>query len=124
MTGFLRRAWMRTSKLGRKRKKEQKWRRPKGRDNKMREKRRSYPKTVMIGYGSPKKLRGKIGNDIPMIINNVADLSKLKENNIAIISANVGKKKRIEILKKAEENKIKILNTSLKKIQKKTGEKK
>ena len=57
---FLRRIWKRYSKLGRKRKKEQKWRRPKGRDNKMREKRRGYPITVRIGYRGEKKERGKV----------------------------------------------------------------
>jgi len=38
MKKFLRRTWSRYSKLGRKRKKKQKWRKPTGRDNKMREK--------------------------------------------------------------------------------------
>jgi len=50
MKKFLRRTWNRYTKLGRKRKKKQKWRRPTGRDNKMREKRRGYPKIVSVGY--------------------------------------------------------------------------
>lgn len=47
---FKRRTWSRYSKLGRKRKKKQVWRKPTGRDNKMREKRKSYPKVVSTGY--------------------------------------------------------------------------
>ncbi len=47
---FLRRIHNRYSKLGRRRKKKQIWRRPTGRDNKMRERRRGYPARVQIGY--------------------------------------------------------------------------
>jgi ribosomal protein L32E len=41
---FLRRIWSRYSKLGKKRKKKQVWRKPRGRDNKMREKRKNLQK--------------------------------------------------------------------------------
>ena len=69
MRKFLRRTSNRYSKLGRKRKKKQVWRKPKGRDNKMREKRRGYPAVVSIGYK-----KGKHKTQI--IINNVKDLEK------------------------------------------------
>jgi len=45
---FLRRLTNRYLKLGKKRKKKQKWRKPKGRHNKMREKERGYPAVVSI----------------------------------------------------------------------------
>jgi large subunit ribosomal protein L32e len=115
---FLRRIWMRYSKLGKGKKKKQKWRKPKGRDNKMREKRRGYPKTVSIGYGNNKKTKGKIENKKPIIIYNVEDIAKIKPENIAIIGR-IGKRKKAEIVKIAEERKIKIYNLNIKKFLKK-----
>jgi len=118
---FLRRIWSRYPKLGRKRKKKQVWRKPTGRDNKMREKRKGYPAVVSIGYRQNKKFRGTIDGKHTVLIHNSKELENVKKNEIAIIG-NVGKKKRIDIAKKAKEMKIKIhnLNTEefLKKIDK------
>ena len=106
MKKFLRRTWDRYSKLGRKRKKKQKWRNPKGRDNKMRERRRDYPKVVSIGYKKPinKKL---------ILIKNASELEKIKGKEVMV--GKVGKKKKIEIAKKAEEMGLKIKNFKLEK---------
>ncbi len=109
MVKFLRRTSTTHSKLGRKRKKKQVWRKPTGRDNKMREKRRGYPVVVSIGYRKEKLDRGKLEEKNPIKIENVKDLEKIKGNEIAIVG-NVGKKKKIEIAKKAIEKKIKIFN--------------
>ncbi len=109
MVTFLRRSWTKYSKLGRRRKNKQTWRKPTGRDNKMREKRRGYPLTVSIGYGTDKKERGLLKEKSPVRIENVKDLEKMGKNNIGILS-NVGKKKRIEIARKAEEKKIEFSN--------------
>jgi len=109
---FLRRSNDRYSKLGLRRKKKQKWRKPTGRDNKMREKRRGYMSVVSIGYKKPKDNKEKI------IIRNLKDLEGVGKGNIAIVG-NVGKKKRIEIAKKAEKKKIKIQNMNTKKFMKK-----
>jgi len=97
---FIRRTHNRYSKIGKRRKKKQKWRRPTGRDNKMREKRKGYPAVVAIGYkqGEKKKFR---------VIGNLKQLEKAEKGEIIVIG-NVGKKKKIEIVKKAEEKKIKI----------------
>ena len=57
---FLRRLTNRYLKLGKKRKKKQKWRKPKGRHNKMREKERGYPAVVSIGYRKNRNERGLI----------------------------------------------------------------
>ena len=105
MVKFLRRTWSRYAKLGKGRKKKQVWRRPTGRHNKMREKRKGSAAVVSIGYRTNRKLRDK--NFIK--INNIKDLGKIKENEIAIIS-HVGKRKKIEIAKKAKEMKIEIAN--------------
>ena len=47
---FLRRTSNRYGKLGKNRRKKQVWKKPRGRDNKMREKRRGYPQVVSIGH--------------------------------------------------------------------------
>lgn len=114
MVKFLRRTWKRYSKLGKGKKKKQVWRKPKGRDNKMREKRKGYPKVVSIGYKKEKKLRGKIQKKRPILIHNLKDLEKIRQDEIAIIG-NVGEKKKTEILKKVKEKKISIHNINIKK---------
>lgn len=114
MEKFLRRTWNRYSKLGKKRKKKQVWRKPKGRDNKMREKRKGYPAVVSIGYKKKKKLIGMIENKKPIIIKNIKDLEKIKENELVILGK-VGKKKKIEIAKIAKDKKIQIYNLNVKK---------
>jgi large subunit ribosomal protein L32e len=111
--GFLRRTWNRYSKLGKKRKKKQVWKRPTGRDNKMREKRRGYPAVVSIGYKKDKKSRKKI-----LVIRNSKDLDSIKKDCIVVIG-NVGKKKKIEILQKAKGKKIKFQNINAEKFLKK-----
>ena len=110
MPKFLRRTGERYSKLGKGRKKKQKWRRPTGRDNKMREKRRGYPAVVQIGY---KKEERKSA----LIIKNVQELENVKKENIVIVGK-VGKKKKIEIAKKAKEMKIEFQNLNVKKLLK------
>ena len=115
---FLRRIWGRYSKLGKRRKKKQTWRKPTGRDNKMRERRKGYPVVVSVGYKQDKKLRGSIKNKTPRLIQNVKSLESIKKNEIVIIG-NVGKKKKIEIVKKAKEMKIEIHNLNIKTFLKK-----
>lgn len=109
MAVFLRRIWSRHSKLGKGRKKKQVWRRPTGRDNKMREKRKGYPVVVSIGYKKGKTKQIKI-----VVIRNVKDLTNIPKKETVIIGK-VGKKKRIEIVKKASEMKISVQNINIKK---------
>ena len=119
MKSFLRRTGSRYSKLGRNRKKKQKWNRPKGRDNKMREKRTGYPKVVSIGY---KKQKDKT-REAPIIVNNLKDLEKVKKNN-SITIGHIGKKKKLGISKKAKEMKIEIQNLNINKFLKKFNKEK
>jgi large subunit ribosomal protein L32e len=118
MPKFLRRGWFRYSKLGKRRKNKQVWRRPSGRDNKMREKRRGYPVVVSIGYGTNKLEKGLIEGKTPFKISTIKDLGKIKKNEIGILGK-VGRKKKLEIAKIAEEKKIKIFNLNVKKFLKK-----
>ena len=122
MVKFLRRTGDRYSKLGKGRKKKQKWRKPTGRDNKMREKRRGYPLVVSVGYKKDKKLRGNIENKKPVIINNLKELGEIKENGLVILGK-IGKKKKIEIVKRAKKLKIIIHKLNLDKFLEKMKKK-
>jgi len=95
-------------KLGR-RKKRRTWRKAKGRDNKIRLKRFGYPTSPTIGHKSPKQESGKIKGLTPVLVRNVKDLEKLDKDSIPIL-AKIGAKKKLDVIKKAEEMKIKILN--------------
>ncbi|NCO11528.1 50S ribosomal protein L32e [Candidatus Pacearchaeota archaeon CG_4_9_14_0_2_um_filter_39_13] len=105
---------MRFSKLGKNRKKKQKWRAAKGRDNKIREKRKGYPKAPSTGYKRPRKEAGKINGKMPVRVENIKELERVGKDSIVII-ARVGAKKKIELLKRAEELKLPILNIGRKK---------
>jgi large subunit ribosomal protein L32e len=131
---FLRRGWSRYSKLGHKRKNKQVWRRPSGRDNKMRDKRRGYPAVVSVGFKRDKKLRNTYEGKILILVNNVKDLEKLQKNEVVLIGK-IGKKKKLEVIKAAHEKKLEIHKMNSEKFLKqnlkqtkseetKTGEKK
>jgi len=113
---FLRRTSNRYSKLGKRRKKKQIWRRPTGRDNKMREKRKNRGAVVSIGY---KKQERKY----PFIVRNLEDLKKVGKNEMVILG-NAGRKKKAEIIKKAQEMKINFENVNSKKFLKEAEKKK
>lgn len=102
---FLRRNWNRFLRIGRKKKLA--WRKPKGRDNKMREKRGGYPRIVSIGYK-------KSSNQKAILVRNIKELENAGKENIIIIGK-IGKKKKIEIAKKAKEKNIKIWNLNAEK---------
>jgi large subunit ribosomal protein L32e len=109
---FLRRGWYRYSKLGNRRKKKQVWRKPKGRDNKIREKRRGYATPVSVGFKKTEKEK-------TIIVKNTGEMKKQMKK---VIFASVGKKKKIEMAKKAKELNLEVLNLNvdrfLKEIQK------
>ncbi len=88
------------------------WTKPRGIDSKMRLNLKGYHKSVEPGYGSPKEVRGLDRSGLePIIVSNVADLEKLNSKKQgAIINGKMGNKKRIEVLKKAKELDIKVLN--------------
>lgn len=109
MAKFLRRDSARLRKLGRNRRKKQKWRNPTGRDNKMREKRRGYAPTVSIGYRTKKSERKKFNGRKIIKVMNLKEFEKLGKNEIALVG-NIGMKAKIEIAKMAKEKNIEICN--------------
>lgn len=88
------------------------WRRPKGIDNKMRQKRKGWPKTVNVGYGSPKAVRHLHPTGFEEVkVFNVGDLTIVDpETQAARIGGSVGRRKRKDILREAAELGIKVLN--------------
>jgi len=88
------------------------WRRPKGIDNKMRQKRKGWPKSVKVGYGSPKAVRNLHPSGKEEIaVHNVGDLTIVDpETQVARIGGSVGRKKRTSILREADILGIRVLN--------------
>ena len=88
------------------------WRKPKGKDNKMRRQVSGVPPLAKVGYKGPRKSRGLHPsgyNDI--LIFNIKDLTKIDPKVDAVrIAHGVGNKKRIEIVTEATKLKMKILN--------------
>ena len=109
---FLRRNVKLHIRIGKNKKKKQSWRKPKGRDNKMRESRKGRSPLVSIGYKNKAKTE-----KIPVIYN-IVDLENSSKNE-KVILGKVGKKKKIEILKKGLEMKINFHNINAKKFLKK-----
>jgi large subunit ribosomal protein L32e len=100
------------------------WRKPKGKDNKMRKQKSGMPAIVKIGYRGPRAARGLHPSGYAdNVIHNTAELARLDpKKDAARIGHTVGKKKRIEIINKAAELGIKVLNSG-KLIPKKQEEK-
>ena len=88
------------------------WRKPKGKDNKMRKQVSGVPRLVKVGYKGPKISRGLHPsgyNDV--LVFNTRDLTKIDPKKDAVrIAHGVGNKKRIDIVTEATMLKIKILN--------------
>lgn len=89
----------------------------------MREKRRGYLAVVSIGYRKKTGIRGTLNEKKPIMIRNVEDLKKINEKEIALLGK-IGKKKKIEIIKKAEEMKIGFFNLNIKNFLKEEATKK
>ncbi|OYT31676.1 MAG: 50S ribosomal protein L32e [Thermofilum sp. ex4484_79] len=88
------------------------WRRPKGLDNKIRLEIKGFPKRVKVGYRGPRKVRNLHPSGyIDVLVNNIKELEVLDPKIHAIrIARTVGRRKREEIIKRAEELGFKILN--------------
>ena len=108
---FLRRNTREYSRLGRKRKKLQKWRRPRGKDNKMRLKEKGRPGVVKIGYKQSNSTRGKINGMNVNMIKNLNDLKNL-ENGSPVTIGRFGKKKKLELIKIIKEKGLTLINFS------------
>jgi len=89
-----------------------KWRAPRGIHSKLRMHKREAGNLPRAGYGSPRAVKGLHPSGFEeFLVYNLNDLEKINpEKQACRISATVGKKKKLEIMKKADELKIKVLN--------------
>lgn len=77
------------------------WKHPRGIDSRQRKGVRGKGARPKIGYGTPK-------TEQPMLIRNEKDLENAKDR--VVISARIGRKKKTEILQKAQEKNLEVLN--------------
>jgi large subunit ribosomal protein L32e len=98
------------------------WRKPKGKDNKMRKQKSGMPAIVKVGYRGPRAARGLHPSGYTdNVVHNTAELARLDpKKDAARIGHTVGKKKRIEMINKSSELGIKLLNAG--KLKSKTQE--
>lgn len=103
---FLREEWFRYKRI------PNNWRKPDGITSKMRINLKYRPSLVRVGFRGPKEARGLHPSGFQeVMIYNVTDLETIDPNKQAVrIGSTVGTKKRLEIAKKAEELKIRVLN--------------
>lgn len=88
------------------------WRKPKGKDNKMRKQYSGVPALVKIGYRGPKVARGLHPSGYKdCLVFNAKDLSRLDpQKDAARLSHSIGGRKKVKIIAEATEMGIKILN--------------
>ena len=88
------------------------WRKPKGIDNHMRLSVKGWPHLVKIGYRVPKKVRGLHPSGLrDVLVHNIFELESLSPSvDAARFASGVGKRKRIDLAKRAKEMGIRVLN--------------
>ncbi len=106
------------SKLGVRRKNKVKYRKAKGRDNKIRLKMKGHIRNVSAGFRGAKKERGLVNGLKPVLIHNLKELKSLEKNEIGIV-AKIGNKKRKEIAEYIQKEKIVLMNLNPKKFLRK-----
>lgn len=88
------------------------WRKPKGVDSKMRLSVKGWPKRVKVGYRGPASVRDfHPSGKRDVLVHNVSELEKLSsERDAARLAATLGARKREQIVSRARELGIRILN--------------
>lgn len=88
------------------------WRKPKGIDSKMRQRKKGWPKSPSIGYRGPRKVRSLHPSGFKeVLVQNMSDLEGIDpRSQAARIAGAVGKKKRLEIIERADKLGIRVLN--------------
>lgn len=90
---------------------EQKWRKPKGHQSKMRHNKKGHRATVNRGYGTPAELRGFNRSGLAgVVVITRKDVDSLKNDQSAIISSKLGEKSRKDILQYCIDKNINISN--------------
>jgi len=97
------------------------WRRPRGKDSKMRLSVKGWPKTVNIGYGTPRRARGLHPSGLkPILISSRRDLEKAgsPEGRILVFSSRLGRRMRDVLAKEASSRGFVVANYERKIIEK------
>lgn len=103
---FYRQDWHKMIKLGSSVKKNRKWRAAKGKHSKIRQGIKGKARKVKVGWGNDKSFQQNI-----MRVENFAQLQLAFEQKVdGVILAKIGAKKKADLVKKAHELKLKILN--------------
>lgn len=87
------------------------WRKPKGVHSKLRHQFAGHSKKVMPGFRTDKRIRGvHLSGLLPVLIKTIKNLESLDKNTHGAIVANVGMKKKIELLEALKKQGIVVLN--------------
>ncbi len=108
---FRRQEWFRFKRLG------EKWRKPRGRDSKLRIGKSGRGPVVSIGYRVPKQKRGLHPSGMfEILVKSKKDIEEIDPQKQAVrIGSSVGGRKREQILARANELKIRVLNPGVRK---------
>jgi large subunit ribosomal protein L32e len=92
-----------------------KWKRPRGIDNKMRQKKKGWPRSVKVGWRSPKAVRDLHPTGFEeVMIYNPGDITLIDpKTQVGRIGGTVGGRKRVKILEEAERLGVHILNPGM-----------
>ena len=92
-----------------------KWRKPKGIHSKIRHHFKGRRKMPSPGYKSPAEVKGLHDSGLKIVnVFSIDDIAKINKNGGgAVISKKIGQRKKIEILRKAKELNVKILNLNM-----------
>ncbi|MEM1583681.1 MAG: 50S ribosomal protein L32e [Nitrososphaerota archaeon] len=88
------------------------WRRPRGKDSKMRLQKSGAPQLVKVGYRTPRKYRNiHPSGYMEVLVHRVGDLEGLDPGRHAVrIAGSVGRLKKFKIMEEAEKKGLKVLN--------------
>jgi large subunit ribosomal protein L32e len=101
---------------------KKRWKRPTGLQSKMRHQLKGYSRRVKQGWRSPSDIRGFHGKGVDVVlISNVSQLDTVPKGSGIIISGNVGMKKKLAIVEKAEHMKILVVNIKADKLKEKVS---
>jgi large subunit ribosomal protein L32e len=98
------------------------WRKPKGITNKKRLNRKGHSANVRPGYGTPNKEKNKINGLQIITITKITELENINPKTECVVIGRTGKQKKLDMIKKAEEKKITIMNLKTEEYKKRTEE--